>query len=224
MAQHYRSTIADIAQQFDDNTQERQVYEDIAWAGLRILENGINSIAWDNLSTTEQQRILTNLSNFFTMELMNVINIKKVILFSLLLACNTLISQTRDKDYYTLVKNGRKYLKPVNYIMPNNKNDKKIISSNSEEIIFYIDKQKFKYDRKKNEIDTCSIFVLDNIKMSNIKQLFNDEYEEHRSKLKLEELDFPPPPDHYNLKIFIIEKTPSKQVVKYEVDWIYTIE
>jgi ferritin len=57
-----------------------------------------------------------------------------------------------------------------------------------------------------------------------IKQLFNDEYEEHRSKLKLEELDLPPPPDHYNLKIFIIEKTPSKQVGKYEVDWIYTIE
>ena len=65
MAQHYRSTIADIAQQFDNNIKDRQVYEDIAWAGLRILENGINSIAWDNLSTTEQQRILTNLSNFF---------------------------------------------------------------------------------------------------------------------------------------------------------------
>lgn len=65
MAQHYRSTIADIAQQFDYNTKDRQVYEDITWAGLRILENGISSIAWDNLSTTEQQRILTNLSNFF---------------------------------------------------------------------------------------------------------------------------------------------------------------
>jgi len=156
------------------------------------------------------------------MELMNVINIKKVILFSfLLLAFNTLISQTRDKDYYTLVKNGEKYLKPNRYIMSN---DKKNISSNSEEIIFYINKQKFKYDRKKNEIDTCSVFVLDNIKISNIKQLFNDEYEEHRSKLKLEELNFPPPPNHYNLKIFIIEKISSKQVVKYEVDWIYTIE
>ena len=158
------------------------------------------------------------------MELMNVINIKKIILFSLLILCSTLTSQTRDKDYYTLVKNGRKYLKPVKYIMINDENDEKIISSNSEDIIFYIDKQKFKYDRKKNEIDTCSIFVIDNIEISSIKQLFNDEYEEHKSKLILEELNFPPPPNHYNLKIFIIEKTPSKQVVKYEVDWIYTIE
>ena len=158
------------------------------------------------------------------MELMNVINIKRIILFSLLLVCSTLTSQTRDKDYYTLVKNGRKYLKPVKYIMLNDKNDKKIISSNSENIIFYINSQRFKYDRIKNEIDTCSIGVLDNIKISSVKQLFNDEYEEHKSKLIFEELNFPPPPNHYNLKIIIIEKTSSKLVVKYEVDWIYTIE
>ena len=65
MASHYRGTIADIIEEFDNSSKSRQVYEDLSWAGLRILENGINSIAWDNLSTTEQQRILTNLSNFF---------------------------------------------------------------------------------------------------------------------------------------------------------------
>jgi len=65
MAQHYRSTIADIAQEFDNSNLSRQIYEDIAWAGLRVLENMNNSIAWDNLSSTEQQRISNNLSNTF---------------------------------------------------------------------------------------------------------------------------------------------------------------
>ncbi|MET2986449.1 hypothetical protein [Aureibaculum conchae] len=65
MAQHYRTTIADIAQQFDDNKFSRQVYEDIAWAGLRILEDMNNSVAWDNLSTSEKQRVLDNLKNIF---------------------------------------------------------------------------------------------------------------------------------------------------------------
>lgn len=65
MAQHYRSTIADIAQQFDSNTFPRQVYEDLAWAGLRTIETNVNSIAWNNLTNTEQQRILSNLTNVF---------------------------------------------------------------------------------------------------------------------------------------------------------------
>ncbi|WP_417943065.1 hypothetical protein [Flavobacterium sp. RS13.1] len=65
MAQHYRSTIADIAQEFDNSTFSRQVYEDLAWAGLRTLEGNVNSVAWDNLSTVEQQRILSNLTNIF---------------------------------------------------------------------------------------------------------------------------------------------------------------
>lgn len=54
MSQHYRNTIADIAQEFDNSSLSRQVYEDIAWAGLRILEDGSNSIACDNLSHSEQ--------------------------------------------------------------------------------------------------------------------------------------------------------------------------
>jgi hypothetical protein len=65
MAQHYRSTIADIAQEFDNSNFSRQVYEDLAWAGLRTLEGNVNSVAWDNLSTVEQQRILSNLTNIF---------------------------------------------------------------------------------------------------------------------------------------------------------------
>ena len=65
MAQHYRSTIADIIEQFDNSSKNRQIYEDIAWAGLRVLEDDMNSVAWNNLSGEEQQRIIRNLTNFF---------------------------------------------------------------------------------------------------------------------------------------------------------------
>ena len=65
MAQHYRSTIADIIEQFDNSSKNRQIYEDIAWAGLRVLEDDMNSVAWNNLSGVEQQRIIRNLTNFF---------------------------------------------------------------------------------------------------------------------------------------------------------------
>lgn len=65
MAEHYRSTIADIIEQFDNSSKNRQIYEDIAWAGLRVLEDDMNSVAWNNLSGVEQQRIIRNLTNFF---------------------------------------------------------------------------------------------------------------------------------------------------------------
>jgi hypothetical protein len=65
MAQHYRSTIADIAQTFDNNTFPRQIYEDLAWAGLRVIDENTNSIAWNNLTTEEQERIKSNLLNIF---------------------------------------------------------------------------------------------------------------------------------------------------------------
>jgi len=69
MASHYRGIIADIAQTFD-NSFDRQVYEDIAWAGLRIINNpetggSETSIAWDNLSPQEKSRVISNISNYF---------------------------------------------------------------------------------------------------------------------------------------------------------------
>jgi hypothetical protein len=65
MATHYVGVIADLIQEFDNNSLSRQIYEDISWAGLRVLEANVNSIAWDNLSETEQSRILSNLNQFF---------------------------------------------------------------------------------------------------------------------------------------------------------------
>lgn len=65
MAQHYRSVISEIAKQFDNSNLPNQIYDDLAWAGLRVLENNVNSIAFDNLSPEEKQRITSNLSDIF---------------------------------------------------------------------------------------------------------------------------------------------------------------
>lgn len=66
MASHYRETIADIIEEFDGFNKPRQVYEDISWAGLRTLENNVNSVAWDSLGQIEKNRIISNLSTYFS--------------------------------------------------------------------------------------------------------------------------------------------------------------
>lgn len=65
MAQHYIGVIADAIQQYDNYSLSRESYEDIAWAGLRKLKDGNYSVAWNNLSYLQQQRILKNLSDYF---------------------------------------------------------------------------------------------------------------------------------------------------------------
>lgn len=154
------------------------------------------------------------------MEQVTVIKMRKRILIFLLMVCTNLTSQTRDKDYYALSKEGEKYLKPVKYILLKNNKNKKIYSN---QIVFFVEGQRFSHDINIDEVDTCSISILDNIKVSSIKQLFSDEYEEHKSKLEHENHYFPPPPNHYNLKLLLIERISPKQIIKYEVDWIYTI-
>lgn len=62
MASHYRSSIADIIEQFDNNRLSRSTYEAIAWLGLGKLERDKSTTAWDNLSAEEKTRI-TNLIN-----------------------------------------------------------------------------------------------------------------------------------------------------------------
>ncbi|GAA4891048.1 hypothetical protein GCM10023311_14200 [Flaviramulus aquimarinus] len=65
MASHYRGTIADILEEFDNSDKSRQVYEDLSWVGLRILENGVTSIAWDSLIKSEKDRVLSNFNTYF---------------------------------------------------------------------------------------------------------------------------------------------------------------
>lgn len=53
MATHYRETIADILQSFDNNQHSHQFYMDLAWEGLKYS----NISTWSNLSQEEKDRI-----------------------------------------------------------------------------------------------------------------------------------------------------------------------
>ncbi|MGG8497630.1 hypothetical protein ACQY1Q_14570 [Tenacibaculum sp. TC6] len=64
MATHYRETIADILQEFDNNQNSRQLYLDIAWEGL-IYERSSNAISiWVDLAQTEKDRIKNTIKNY----------------------------------------------------------------------------------------------------------------------------------------------------------------
>lgn len=70
MATHYRETIASILKAFDNNQHSDQFYMDLAWEGLRIINNPITdgteiSIAWNGLSENERTRIKQNLKLYF---------------------------------------------------------------------------------------------------------------------------------------------------------------
>ena len=70
MADFYRSTIALGLKQYDNGKRSDQFYNDMAWAGLRIINNpetggSETSIAWDNLSPQEKSRVISNISNYF---------------------------------------------------------------------------------------------------------------------------------------------------------------
>lgn len=59
MANHYRTTIADIIQKFDNNRLPRSTYEAVSWVGLGVLDSdkGLTTIAWDNLTPAEKTAI-----------------------------------------------------------------------------------------------------------------------------------------------------------------------
>lgn len=57
MANHYRSTIADVINQFDNNRLLRFTYEAEAWVGLGKLTTKLTTIAWDDLSPPEKTAI-----------------------------------------------------------------------------------------------------------------------------------------------------------------------
>lgn len=62
MANHYKGIIADVIQQFDNNRLPRSTYEAVSWVGLGKLDSNITTIAWDNLSLEEKNKI-NNLIN-----------------------------------------------------------------------------------------------------------------------------------------------------------------
>lgn len=143
---------------------------------------------------------------------------KKIFLL-IILVSNLIFSQ--NKNYYTIEKQGKKYPKIIRYVLLN-EGEKIVYDSNT--LFFNIEKQRFRYNKNNNKSDTCSYSTLKTIKTITISQLIKDEYNEHLKRTKENGKKIPLPFNHYNSKVFIIEKQSSKNIIKYEVDWIFSIE
>lgn len=143
----------------------------------------------------------------------------KKILFLTLLISNFVLAQ--KNDYYSLEKNGKKYPKIIRYILLNE--GEKIIH-NSNTFFFNIDKQRFKYIKNIHKTDTCSYSTLKKIKTITTSQLIKDEYTEHLKLSKENGKKIPVSFNHYNSRVFIIEKLSPEKIIKYEVDWIFSIQ
>ncbi|MET2986450.1 hypothetical protein [Aureibaculum conchae] len=143
---------------------------------------------------------------------------KRVFAITLVLISNFAFAQ--NKHYYSLEKGGKEYPKIIRFVELGG--GEKFLDD-SKNIVFNIDNQRFKYFDKKHKIDTCSNFSLQKHKIITIKQLIKDEYEEHLNKTKKEGIKMPPPLNHYNSRVFVIEKINEEKYIKYEVEWIYSI-
>ncbi|WP_407268041.1 hypothetical protein [Tenacibaculum maritimum] len=60
MAAHYRRAIVDILKVFDNNQHSNQFYDDLAWEGLH------GTVAWNNLSSSERNRIINVINRYKT--------------------------------------------------------------------------------------------------------------------------------------------------------------
>lgn len=77
---------------------------------------------------------------------------EKCICFLVCLMVNFIIAQTKSNDYFSLYKEGEKYLKPIKYILFEIKKDNEALKKEDEsKIYFYIKKQRFIFDIKKTQ-------------------------------------------------------------------------
>lgn len=135
---------------------------------------------------------------------------------------STVLGQQKNNDQYQLYKGGKKYPKLQRYVLLNkgDKKDKDPISN----ISFIIEGEIFKYIANNHNRDTISVSKLHDINFSTIKELKIAEYQEHKKRTKEAGIKIPPPLNHYNIKVYILEKICGEKAIKYEVDWIYTIQ
>ena len=96
-------------------------------------------------------------------------------------------------------------------------------------IYFYMGEETFIFDSKINKKDTCIIeqakFTIDKSKDLQEKayQFFKEKKQIEEKKMNLKVPILYPVTDFSRyFKIFVLEKTNKKTLLKYEVDWIYS--
>jgi hypothetical protein len=138
-------------------------------------------------------------------------------------------SQTRKSDFYSFYKGGDKYLKPVKYVIFDSTASyaqKKILQD-----VTYFDIKGERFVRTKSyKIDTCSVDLLQKIKLDNPADLnqnaflyFKNKKEEIEKKSNYKTLILFPVAGYNNyFKVYILEKIKNDKLLKHEVEWEYS--
>lgn len=138
---------------------------------------------------------------------------KNIKIFIIILLSNLSFSQNKERQIVYLYFDStseKKYSVEVNGRTIKEKYYNKGVKKNGN-ITFYIGKEMLSFNNK--EIDTCKIQYLENIKISNIKDL-----------KKVVNKENPLYPFKVFPNLFLIEKINDSTIVKYRVKWEYYIE
>lgn len=153
---------------------------------------------------------------------------KKIICLLLFCISFSMMSQSKESDFFNFYKGGNNYKKPVKYVLFDMSagDIKKEIDN---KIYFYMGGETFIFDSKINKKDTSLVdkfkFTLD--KSEDLQQKAYQFYKEKKQieekKLNLKApILFPVTDFSPYFKIFVLEKTHKNTLLKYEVDWIYS--
>ncbi|WP_166921497.1 hypothetical protein [Flavobacterium poyangense] len=156
---------------------------------------------------------------------------RKLIYIYLFSISFTMFAQSKESGFFSFYRGGNKYKKSVKYLLFDlSKADEK--KEHDGKTYFYLSRQTFVYDKKKHKIDTFSLNSLKEYKLENPKNLQENAYKFYKEKKSLEEkrmnLKSPimyPLTEDYGpfFRIFILEKINQNTLLKYEVDWKYSM-
>ena len=151
---------------------------------------------------------------------------KNIIYILLLIISIVANAQTKESDYFRFYKGGEKYLKPIKYVFFDSSASDTERKKDKQNIYFHIKGESFVH-KKIHKVDTCSINVLQKIKLDNPANLQQNAY--NYFKKKKEEVErksnnkinvLPPITGFYTyFKVYVLEKTTNNKLLKYEVDW-----
>ncbi|WP_166921500.1 hypothetical protein [Flavobacterium poyangense] len=139
-------------------------------------------------------------------------------------------AQTKESDYFVFYKDGSKHLKPIKYVLFNELNENKK-NEDGNKTYFYIGDQTFIFNSSKNKINHYSLDYLKKIKLEDPYTLTEKEYNYFKEKIielnKTEKRvipnSMPISSTHDYFKVYILEKTIDNKIIRYEVDWKYSM-
>ena len=152
------------------------------------------------------------------------------LIYILFLVATTFVNaQTKASDFFRFYKGGDKYLKPIKYVFFDSTASAAQKKKVKNEIYFYIKRETFVY-KKTHKVDTCSVELLQKIKLDNpadLKQIaflyFKNKKEEVEKKSNNRTpILFPVAGFNNYFKVYVLEKIKNDKLLKYEVDWEYS--